>query len=118
MKLREARERAGLTVTEAAKKMHLSELAIERWEEGRAVPRDKTKALIFEAYGVSNKDIEWPEAKKTAMQTALQSGGFLRETIMSFTCPEELGGKFKNYCDGTPGQPRRCRECWNQEAKR
>jgi transcriptional regulator with XRE-family HTH domain len=53
MKLKEARERLGLTQEQIAERLGVTPLTVHRWEQGKASPRRYQLTGIYEAYGVS-----------------------------------------------------------------
>lgn len=53
VQLKNAREKAGLSQSEIANKLHLSRQAISRWENGRSTPDIETLAILSDLYNVS-----------------------------------------------------------------
>lgn len=53
VQLKNAREKAGLSQSEVANKLHLSRQAISRWENGRSTPDIETLATLSDLYNVS-----------------------------------------------------------------
>ncbi len=57
--IKAARVNRGLTQEKAAEMLGYSRMALQRWENGDAMPKFKAKQLIYSLYGVDEKDIEW-----------------------------------------------------------
>lgn len=53
MNFAKAREAAGLTIAEAARKLEITPAAIYQWESGQTFPDAKRLASIAEVYGVT-----------------------------------------------------------------
>lgn len=57
MRFKEAREAAGLTVLQAARKLALSTVAVYKWEDGRSVPEGRRMLDIAKLYGCTVDDL-------------------------------------------------------------
>lgn len=56
-RIRELREKAGLTQRQVAEKMGIHWATISQWETGRFIPRESSAARLAEALGVKVQDI-------------------------------------------------------------
>lgn len=63
MRFKEAREAAGLTVLQAARKLELSTVAVYKWEDGRSVPEGRRMPEIAKLYGCTVDDLLQDESK-------------------------------------------------------
>lgn len=61
---REARERAGMRVTEAARRLRVSSPAVTQWENGSTIPRADRLMQIAELYGCTVDELLREEAKR------------------------------------------------------
>lgn len=65
MKLREARERKGLSQDYVANKLEVTQAAVSYWESGRVSPCKKYRRKLVQLLGVDEEDIdEFKEQKK------------------------------------------------------
>ena len=66
MTYREARERAGLTLTEAAAKLEVTKAAVSIWENGKGNPQVETLKKVARLYGVTVDELLTDDAEKGA----------------------------------------------------
>lgn len=62
MSLKGARERAGMRVTEAARRLMVTSPAVTQWENGKTIPRADRLARIAEIYGCTVDELLREEA--------------------------------------------------------
>lgn len=56
--LRQIRQRAGLEIMEAAEKLHVTTVAIRKWETGQARPGTQSQFKICLAYGIDMDELQ------------------------------------------------------------
>jgi transcriptional regulator with XRE-family HTH domain len=105
--LREARQAAGLTITQSARQVDLSPAGLQRMEAGKIqkVRRQDVRALC-ELYGVKSTDIR--RAVELADQTKANShyhafGGLFSDTFRMFVGLEVAARKQLSYNEQIPG---------------
>lgn len=117
MTLRQAREAAELTITGAAIRIKVTEETIKRWERGDMTPNPLNRPIICAAYGIEPDDIEWPGKVTSALEMALSDRTFIKDLVTDFACPEDISGRWHNFCsDGRPA-PHMCEKCWAQRER-
>lgn len=57
MNFAKARENAGLTVAEAARRLNVSTSAVCQWESGKTFPEARRLAQLADVYGVTVDDL-------------------------------------------------------------
>ena len=62
--MRQARERAGLTIKELTEKAHLGENTLGNWENGRSLPRIDSAVLVADVLGISVSEYIGHKVKK------------------------------------------------------
>lgn len=62
--MRQARERAGLTLKELTEKAQLGENTVSSWENGHCIPRVDSAVLVADVLGISVADYIGHKAKE------------------------------------------------------
>ncbi len=107
-RIRELREKAGLTQQQVAEKIGLHWTSISQWERGRNIPREASAARLAKALGVEVQDILQDVSGAHVSQKNSEKVAafldFLREAMRCCRQASAAGGQGR-LCAGEPGGP-------------
>lgn len=122
--LQAARQRAGLTIEEAAERINVGVNSIKAWEAGKHRPRGFMLNRIYKAYNAKPGSIDTLKTEPacaTMLDKALADPELIRSTITAYLCPRTIDPGAGMLCGGriTDDWPpdEMCERCWRQAAR-
>lgn len=108
-RIRQARERAGMTVKELAEFVYYSDTTVSGWEKGKTTPRPETMKKIADVLGVSTwwllglsgGEDDDKAARMAVHQSEIQDGGTVLNKVKAI---EEMGELIQELCKDLAGQ--------------